>query len=402
MVPQFASLLRQRRELDRDGDGDDDDQDVSEAAAELLVLENANFDTDDEAEYDWVDDYSKTKELSFFAGLGMTQFRAAQFALVRQGCVGLEDAYVGDTDGGLNPKEYVDYYYCAEPFASARGGNFTELLRESVLTEFVYREFPSSDGFDELATSCLRDFGEGVFDKLVDLARDARHGYFPITSPFSPRATTVEASVDSRASASIGAPRERIAMATSTAGLCAAVRRALGDDRLVQHWSVETDSGASAFVLFRAEADALHVALVKNDGYARRRRRGARGDADTLPFEYDDDGGADGFAADLAAALRARPRLELAAPDDPVRLELRFEDGGTVLTAGFPLARNTSNLYDDLVSHFEPRAPGGGGGDDAPAAAPTGGKRGGFQPSRFVVKEKKKKPRRRVCHTSGA
>lgn len=188
MVPQFASLLRQRRELDRDGDGDDDDQDVSEAAAELLVLKHANFDTDDEAEYDWVDDYSKTKELSFFAGLGMTQFRAAQFALVRQGCVGLEDAYVGDTDGGLNPKEYVDYYYCAEPFASARGGNFTELLRESVLTEFVYREFPSSDGFDELATSCLRDFGEGVFDKLVDLARDARHGYFPITSVLMLRA----------------------------------------------------------------------------------------------------------------------------------------------------------------------------------------------------------------------
>ncbi|KAK7232098.1 hypothetical protein SO694_00031333 [Aureococcus anophagefferens] len=186
-------------------------------------------------------------------------------------------------------------------------------------------------------------------------------------------------------------------MATSTAGLCAAVRRALGDDRLVQHWSVETDSGASAFVLFRAEADALHVsALVKNDGYVRASLDDAALAAmrDTLPFEYDDDGGADGFAADLAAALRARPRLELAAPDDPVRLELRFEDGGTVLTAGFPLARNTSNLYDDLVSHFEPRAPGGGGGDDAPAAAPTGGKRGGFQPSRFVVKEKKKKPRR--------
>lgn len=82
----------------------------------------------------------------------------------------------------------MDYYYCAEPFASARGGNFTELLRESVLTEFVYREFPSSDGFDELATSCLRDFGEGVFDKLVDLARDARHGYFPITSVLMLRA----------------------------------------------------------------------------------------------------------------------------------------------------------------------------------------------------------------------
>ena len=115
-------------------------------------------------------------------------------------------------------------------------------------------------------------------------------------------------------------------MATSTAGLCAAVRRALGDDRLVQHWSVETDSGASAFVLFRAEADALHVsALVKNDGYV----RASLDDAalatmqDNLPFEYDDDDGANGFAADLAAA-------------------------------------------------------------------PTGGKRGGFQPSRFVVKEKKK------------
>ncbi|KAH8095544.1 hypothetical protein JL720_2851 [Aureococcus anophagefferens] len=182
-------------------------------------------------------------------------------------------------------------------------------------------------------------------------------------------------------------------MATSTAGLCAAVRRALGDDRLVQHWSVETDSGASAFVLFRAEADALHVSAVKNDGYAAPLDDAALAAMqDDLPFEYDDDNGANGFAADLAAALRARPRLAFAAPDDPVRLELRFEDGGTVLTAGFPLARNTSNLYDDLVSHFEPRAPGGGGGDDA-AAAPTGGKRGGFQPSRFVVKEKKK-PRR--------
>ena len=189
-------------------------------------------------------------------------------------------------------------------------------------------------------------------------------------------------------------------MATSTAGLCAAVRRALGDDRLVQHWSVETDSGASAFVLFRAEADALHVsALVKNDGYL----RASLDDAalatmqDNLPFEYDDDDGANGFAADLAAALRARPRLELAGE---ARLELRFEDDDLVHKAKVSLfrdtsdARNTSNLYDDLVSHFEPRAPGGGGGDDAPAAAPTGGKRGGFQPSRLVVKEKKKKPRR--------
>ena len=188
MVPQFAERIRQRREQDRDGDGDGHDDDDDQAAAELLVLENANFDTDDEVEYDWVDDYSKTGK-SFFAGLGMTQLRAVKRALVHQRCVGLEYAYMSGPDGGSpNPNEYVDYHCCGEPFASAQGDEFVYLQRESVLTEFVYREFPSSDGFDEFATSCLRDFGEGVFEMLVDLARETQHGYFPITSVLMLRA----------------------------------------------------------------------------------------------------------------------------------------------------------------------------------------------------------------------
>ncbi|KAH8054289.1 hypothetical protein JL722_9023 [Aureococcus anophagefferens] len=214
--------------------------------------------------------------------------------------------------------------------------------------------------------------------------------------PFSPRATTVEASVDSRASASIGAPRERIAMATSTAGLCAAVRRALGDDRLVQHWSVETDSGASAFVLFRAEADALHVALVKNDGYVRGSAAALAAMRDTLPFEYDDDGGADGFAADLAAALRARPRLELAAgrPSCGSRAD---GTAGSLFRA--PATRATSTTTSSPTS-----SP----GRRAAAAATTRArgadrrKRGGFQPSRFVVRREEEAAAVSVRHTSGA
>ena len=173
--PHIASVLRDRRQETAPDDHDGD---------EHLVLDT-NFDTDDEIEYGMVDKFS-IQGRSFFGGVGLAQFRAAQFALVRQGCVGLENAYVCDADGGSpDPNEYVNYRDCLYPFASVQRKNydyFAQLLRESACAEFVYRMHPSTEHFDGLACDRLQDFGEGVFKILVDLARDTRHGHMPITS----------------------------------------------------------------------------------------------------------------------------------------------------------------------------------------------------------------------------
>ena len=172
--PHIASVLRDRRhETAPDGHHDGD---------EHLVLDT-NFDTDDEIEYGMVDKFS-IQGRSFFGGVGLAQFRAAQFALVRQGCVGLENAYVCDADGGSpDPNEYVNYRGCGEPFFPCSNyDKFARLLRESVCAEFVYRMHPSTEHFDGLACSRLQDFGEGVFEMLVHLAHDTRHGHMPITS----------------------------------------------------------------------------------------------------------------------------------------------------------------------------------------------------------------------------
>jgi len=174
IIPQFVSLLRERRQ----------EAAADDRAVEHLVLDTS-FDTDDEIEYGLVDDYS-VQGRSFFGGVGLSQYREAKLALVREGCVGLENAYVCDPDGGSpDPNYYVDYCDCGEPFASThrkKYGYFAQLLRESACTEFVYRMHPSTDRFDELVTSRLRDFGEGVFEMLVDLVRDIRHGHMPVTS----------------------------------------------------------------------------------------------------------------------------------------------------------------------------------------------------------------------------
>ena len=187
---------------------------------------------------------------------------------------------------------------------------------------------------------------------------------------------------------------------------CASLVRALGEETAIQHWSVGgADDNARALALLRASSAGLHVSVFQRRKHEADYFGATLDDAglarlrDALPFVYDDDDESDEatFEDDLAAALRTRPAFS-ADRDGGPRLTLYFDSEGDRRVAhAIPLNPDTgpvsSDLFDDLIHHFEPReAPADVGDDDGPPEAAASVR--GFQPQRRGVAKGAKRQRR--------